>query len=328
MNIARCLAAIALICGCGVAPAVEVQKYPTLDKIFNEMVARDQYPEAELRAVFARAQIDRSVLRRMAKPREALPWPKYRQLFISENRIRRGVAFMRQHQTTLTRAAQTYGVPPEIITAILGVETNYGARTGDVSVLNALVTLTALHLRRSRFFGKELRAFLRTARTEGVAAHTFTGSYAGAMGIPQFMPTSYSAYAVDFNANGRRDLRFEFADAIGSAANYLKRHGWRAGRRIFIYWGKSLSPAADKLVSRRAKPARAAEELHAAGVAVEAAYADEKMALLRLAGDRRHIIAFANFYAITRYNPSINYALAVAELAAEIRRAHDATETE
>ncbi len=306
----------------GFAHAVDYRRYPELRDLVEAMAREDGYPARELETVLADAVIDPGIIRSMERPAEALPWHKYRDLFINEERIRAGAAYWNAHAETLERAAQTYGVAPAIIVALLGVETHFGTRMGDTRVLDALVTLTADYPRRSRFFARELRAFLNTARAEGIAPGTITGSYAGAVGIPQFMPTSYQAYAVDFNGNGRRDLVNENEDAIGSVASYLKRHGWIGGQAIVAALPGAIPRAAAALVSHRAKPTLSAGQLAASGIDFDVSGGSGKMALLRLreAQGDRYIIGFANFYAITRYNPSVNYAMAVTELSRHIRR--------
>lgn len=312
----------------GAAQAVDYRAYPALVELVDAMVAEDGYPRAELAAVLATAAIDRSVIEAMERPYESKPWHQYRALFLTERRIQDGIGYWNLHADTLNRASAEFGVPAAIMVALIGVETHYGTRLGGRRVLDSLVTLTAEYPRRRAFFGKELRVFLNTARNEAIAPQTVKGSFAGAIGIPQFMPSSYRAYAVDFNANGRRDLVGEVEDAIGSVGNYLARHGWRRGQAIFVDLAK-LPAGAESLVTKRAKPTLTAAQLAAAGVAIEAVDASagsEKMALLRVqeAGAARHFIGFHNFYAITRYNPSVNYARAVTELAGQIRAAREA----
>ncbi|MGI9309970.1 MAG: lytic murein transglycosylase B [bacterium] len=315
------LAAFTLLAvGARSSHALEIADYPALVALVETMVREDEYPRAELERILSDAEIKPSVIRLMNRQSEALPWHEYREIFINRRRIADGVAFWDAHEATLQRAAAEFGVPPKVVVALIGVETHFGTRTGDNRVLDSLVTLTADYPRRSAFFGGELRAFLNTARAEGIAADSVLGSFAGAIGIPQFMPTSYEAYAVDFNGNGRRDLNFDPEDAIGSVANYLKRHGWREGEAILATLTDEIPAAAVELATRRAKPTLSAAQLHAAGATFDATGGSDRMALLHLreAGRDRYIVGFRNFYAITRYNPSVNYAMAVAELAQQI----------
>ncbi|MDD9855330.1 MAG: lytic murein transglycosylase B [Gammaproteobacteria bacterium] len=323
----RCALLLASALGCGAAQAVDYRDYPALLELVETMVSEDGYPRAELAAVLETAAIDRSVIEAISRPYESKPWHEYRALFITEARIRDGVAYWNLHTATLNRATRAYGVPAAIIVALLGVETHYGTRLGGRRVLDSLVTLAAEYPRRSAFFSKELRVFLNTARADAFAPQSVKGSFAGAIGIAQFMPSSYRAYAVDFNANGRRDLVREVEDAIGSVGNYLARHGWRREEGIFAaveggVEGGALPAAAAELLSKSAKPHWSAAQLAAAGVAFDATGGGEKMALLRLqeADAPRYVVGFHNFYAITRYNPSVNYAMAVTELSRRIER--------
>ena len=300
--------------------AVDFKCCPELVELVDVMVREDGYPRAELENILAGATLDKAVIGSMNHQYEVQPWHKYRKLFINGRRITRGVAYWDKHESTLQRAAETFGVAPAIIVALIGVETDFGTRLGGKRVLDSLVTLTANYPRRSKYFGKELRVFLNTARAENIAPESVVGSFAGAIGIPQFMPSSYQAYAVDFNGNGRRDLVTETEDAIGSVANYLKQHGWRKGQAIFVSLSEQIPKAAIALVSKRAKPKLTVGQLKAAGVDFNARNGSKKMALLRLQDEQgyRYIIGFNNFYAITRYNPSVNYAMAVVELSRQI----------
>jgi len=316
------LGALAWLLCCGTAAALDLEAHPPLLELVEVMVAEDGYPRAELEAALRTARIDPSVISAIKRPNEDLPWHEYRDLFITGERIRSGAAFWAKQEKTLARAAGEFGVPADVIVALLGVETHFGARRGNTRVLDALVTLTLDYPRRRAFFRGELRAFLNTTREEGIDPSALLGSYAGALGIPQFMPTSYRAYAVDFNDNGRRDLFVETADAIGSVGNYLKVHGWVGGQAIVREVSQAISPAAAALVGTRAKPRLSAAELAEAGIRIDTNGGSAKMALFALqeADGARHIVGFTNFYALTRYNPSVHYAMAVVELAREIRR--------
>lgn len=304
----------------GTCHAVDFAASPPLQKLVEVMVREDGYPRTQLETILGEAVINKHVIRAMNRQYEALPWHQYRQRFLTAERISQGVAWWERHDATLQQAAQQFGVRPAIIVALIGVETNYGVHVGTMRVLDSLVTLTADFPRRSAYFSRELRAFLNTARAEGIAPQSILGSFAGAVGIPQFMPTSYEAYAVDLNGNGRRDLAFETADAIGSVANYLKKHGWRTGQAVFASLPEAIPATAAALISKKSKPRLTAAQLMASGVKFDTNNASEKMALLRLPEARgyRHIVGFYNFYVITRYNISVNYALVVAELAQRI----------
>ncbi len=318
---ARVLLAFSLICPLQ-AGAVDYKKYPVLEKLVHTMVSEDDYPLHELQEVLSAANIDEKTLKLMDRQYESLPWYKYRKIFITQNRIDRGVRFFNDHKSTLEAANRKFGVSAVLIAALIGVETHYGNRMGGKRVLDSLVTLSAEYPRRSPFFTAELRTFLNTTRREKIDPTSVMGSFAGAIGIPQFMPSSYEAYAVDFNENSRRDLVNEFEDAIGSVANYLKSHGWKKDQSIYARVSGPLSEAAAELVSRKAKPTVKREDLFEAGILFNTEFSSEKVALLALEEENgnRHIVGFNNFYAITRYNPSVNYAMAVTELAEAIHR--------
>ena len=303
---------------------LDINRYPALVELVNIMTTKDGFPKEQLESILSSAKVDQKTIDLMNRQYEALPWNKYRDLFINQARINKGIEFWAENQVTLEAAQEKYGVPPEIIVALIGVETHYGTNMGNRRVLDSLVTLTADYPRRSAFFGSELRTFLNTTRKENIPPNSVMGSYAGAIGIPQFMPTSYKAYSVDFNGNGRRDLVNEMEDAIGSVANYLSVHGWKRNQAIFVPVNSSLSDAAKKKISKRAKPKHSVSELSNLGIEFSKQGASEKVALLSLSAEqgKQYFVGFRNFYAITRYNPSVNYAMAVTELSMEINKLH------
>jgi len=320
-NIIGILVGLLIIAGPhGRAEAVEIDDYPALQELVRTMVANDGFTENELRSILAGASIDQKTLALMDRQYESLPWYKYRNLFINDERIARGVDFWKTYEGLLARAEQEYGVSQQVIVALIGVETHYGTRIGDKSVLDSLVTLSAAYPRRSEFFSSELRTFLNMTRKEGIEPASVVGSFAGAIGIPQFMPSSYEAYSVDFNGNNQRDLVNETADAIGSVANYLKVHGWRAGKPIYAPIPR-MPESGLPLVTKRAKPKLSIADIQSAGISFDATGASDKAAVLRLTEEtkKRYFVGYRNFYAITRYNPSVNYAMAVTELSEAIR---------
>lgn len=301
--------------------AVDVNQYPVLQQLVKTMAAQDGFPASELQQILSTANIDPATLKLMDKQWESLPWHKYQKLFINDNRINAGVKFWQTHHKLLQRAQQEYGISQEIIVALIGVETHYGTRIGDKRVLDSLVTLSAAYPRRSKFFTKELRTFLNMTKSEGIEPGSVVGSFAGAIGIPQFMPSSYQAYSVDFNDNGQRDLVNETADAIGSVANYLSVHGWQRNAPIFAAVSGTPADDALKLLSKKAKPKHNLDVLIQSGLKFDPSGGSKKATLLKLTEENasRYFIGYINFYAITRYNPSINYAMAVTELSQEIR---------
>ncbi len=306
----------------GDAWALDIDEYPALEELVEVMSGEDGYPRDELVEILGSVSIDKKVLSLMDRQYEALPWFKYRKLLINPDRITDGVRFRERNQAILDRAFQEYGVPPAVIAAVIGIETHYGTRMGNRSVLKSLATLSAAYPRRSQFFTRELRTFLNTTRKEEIDPQTVQGSFAGAIGIPQFMPTSYEAWSVDFNDNGRRDLVNELEDAIGSVANYLKGHHWTRGEKIYSDVLAPLSDPAASLVGKRAKLIHDTTDLIEAGVQFDASGSSKKSALFCLddKNGKRCVVGYRNFYVITRYNHSINYALAVAELSEEIDR--------
>jgi len=309
--------------GAGVmlAPAqgVELDASATMKSLTDRLIKDKVYSRAELESLLGPVEVDQGVLKLFGRQAEGKPWHEYRNIFLKRKRINAGKAFLENNHALLQAVEEQYGVPAEIVTALIGVETYYGTRMGSRNVLRSLVTLTAAYPRREKFFGKELETFLRLLKSEHLVAADMEGSYAGAVGIPQFMPTSYVAYAVDFNENGKRDLVLELEDAAGSVANYLVKHGWKRGAPIAEWIGQPVGADAAKLVQKRAKPKLTVSELRRKGVNLN--YADDtKVSLNRLSekAGPRYFAGYANFYALTRYNPSNKYAMAIVELSQAI----------
>ncbi|MBI5617717.1 MAG: lytic murein transglycosylase B [Gammaproteobacteria bacterium] len=294
-----------------------------VEKFVQRMATKHDYDAAALRVLFAQANRQDAVLKAISKPAEYKPWSEYRPIFLTPERIQAGVAFWRGQSAALERATQTYGVPAEIIVAIIGVETFYGRNTGSYRVLDALSTLAFNYPPRATFFTDELENFLLLARDEGVDPRTPTGSYAGAMGFPQFMPSSFRRFAVDFDADGHRNIWTDREDAIGSVANYLKEHGWEANRPVVL--PAVASPAAEKLAADVEVPKRLLTEYVSSGVKPAAVVSDASVPAMLLALDaedgNEYWFGFRNFYAITRYNHSPKYAMAVTQLAQAIKLA-------
>jgi len=292
------------------------------DRFIAEMVDEHQFEAAELAALLAGADYQQAIVDAMNRPYEAKPWGLYRALFVTPERINAGRRFLAEHQALLARAEAAYGVPAAIITAIIGIETNYGATLGSHSVLDALSTLGFAYPRRADFFRKELKEFLLLAREESVDPARVLGSYAGALGKPQFMPSSYRAYAVDFDGDGHRNLWESDADVIGSVGAYLARHGWQRGQPIASAATLTgpLGPGIEVGGKRPLPPSLSVARLEAAGVApAERLQPDARVALIKLDGDRtEYWVTLDNFYVITRYNHSNLYALAALELSRAI----------
>jgi membrane-bound lytic murein transglycosylase B len=235
-------------------------------------------------------------------------------------RINGGVAFWHEHSALLARAREHYGVPEEIIVATIGIETLYGRNTGSFRVLEALTTLAFNYPPRAELFRGELEAYLLMVREDGLDPMRTRGSYAGAMGIPQFLPSSFRRYAVDFDADGRRDL-MNVADAIGSVANYYREFGWQPGGTVLVPVTVGATDT-EALISAGIKPHLRVAELRRLGVTPDTPVDESADAALFTAETEtgpRYWLGLNNFYVITRYNRSVNYALAVHELARELR---------
>jgi membrane-bound lytic murein transglycosylase B len=292
------------------------------ERFIAEMVAEHGFDQARLAALMAKARYQQAIIDAMNRPYEAKPWREYRALFLTPERIAGGKRFLDEHQGLLRQAETAYGVPAEIITAIIGIETNYGGTLGSHRVLDALTTLGFAYPRRADFFRKELKEFLLLAREEAVDPATVLGSYAGAVGKPQFIPSSYRAYAVDFDGDGQRNLWLSDADVIGSVGAYLAQHGWRRGQPIASAAKLKGPPSSGLEVGgkRPLAPNLSVDQLQAAGVEpVMSLPADSRAALIELDGDGpEYWVTLDNFYAITRYNHSNLYALAALELSQAI----------
>lgn len=299
-------------------------KRADVHEFVREMVARHGFVDKELRLLFARARREAPILEEIVpkKDPKARSWQLYRARFVSESRIAEGVEFARRHAAALERAAREHGVPGEIIVAIIGVETVYGRQMGAWRVIDALATLAFDYPPRAEFFRGELEQFLLYARETGIDIFSVRGSYAGAIGIPQFMPGSYRRFAVDFDGDGIANLRMSPADAIGSVANFLARHGWRRGERIELP-ARVHGDGHRKLVEAGIEPKTPLGEVKSHGVETRTDLAlDTPVALIELespGASTEYRLGLRNFYVLTRYNRSVLYASAVLDLAQEIK---------
>ncbi len=295
---------------------------PPVNAFIDEVAIRDGFPVAALHALFDQVVLRPEIIEAITRPAEAKPWFEYRSLFLSPSRVEGGVAFWRANKEALALAEARYGVDPAVIVAILGVETRYGAKTGNYRVLEALTTLAFQYPRRAPFFREQLEAYLLLTHSEGIDPLLPKGSYAGAMGVPQFMPTSFRDFAVDFDGDGHRDLWSNPVDSIGSVANYLNRHGWQPHEPVAVSvdLGGMFDPA-PLLGGLDQKPNLPLDKFRSLGLRPADAIAGNPMAtLLRLDGPTspEYWLCFENFYVITRYNHSPLYAMAVHELAREV----------
>lgn len=299
---------------------------PAADRFVDMMVQKHGFDRAQLQAVIGQAKKLDYVLRLMDRqaPSYTPPtgpngaWIRYRNKFITPDNVPNGVAFWNQYQDALERARQQYGVPPEIIVGIIGVETRWGRVMGKTRLLDALATLSFSYPRRAEYFSSELETFLLMARSEQDDPLDLRGSYAGAMGYGQFMPSSFKQYAVDFNNDGHINL-WDPVDAIGSVANYFKAHGWVAGGGVAVP-ASGQAPALENGFKTRYTPAM----LQAAGLVPQGSLeGNQQVSLLRLdvGTSYQYWYGLPNFYVITRYNHSTHYAMAVWQLGEAVGKA-------
>jgi len=292
----------------------------------NEMVQRHGFVARELEYLFSRTRSREDVLRAIVPPKEPQErsWETYRARFVNDVRIRGGVEFWSRHSEILARAAREHGVPEEIIVAIIGVETSYGRQTGAFRVVDSLATLAFDYPPRAAFFRSELEQYLLLARDAGFDVFSVKGSYAGAIGIPQFMPGSIRRYAVDYDGNATIDLSNSAADAIGSVANFLRAHGWRRGEEIWAP-ARVSGDAHRALLEAGIRPTIPVADLRGVEVGPAAGLAPTtRVALIALespGAEPEYRLGLENFYVLTRYNRSSLYAFAVADLAAALRAA-------
>jgi len=304
-----------------VTPCMYAADLPGIPQFIDEMVARHQFKRDELVQIFHRAQYRQAVIDAISTPATSKPWLEYRAVFINPKRISGGLQFWLRYADALQRAEKQYGVPQEIIVALIGVETMYGKNSGKYSVLDALTTLAFDYPRRADFFRSELEQYLLLARDQDLELFKVQGSYAGAMGIPQFMPSSYRKYAVDFSGDGKMDLLHDPVDAIGSVANYLKQFGWISGEPITARASIGENGRMESLAE-----SNTVAELAASGVQPDKPVAPGKTARLidfTVTEGKEFWLVFNNFDVITRYNNSNFYAMSVYQLAEALRSARN-----
>ena len=377
------------------AHAVVLSEHPKLVVIADDLIAQGLYSKAELENIFAQAVFKQSVLDAIQRPAEySLTWGKYRQIFLKDDRIQQGVEFWKKHQASFDRAEREYGVPASVIAAIVGVESKFGKYKGSHKVIDSLVTLTTGFPRRSAFFGSELKEFLILTKQNNIDPISIYGSYAGAVGYPQFISSSYRNYAVDFSGDGKTDLIDQPVDAIGSIANYFIENGWKPGEPVTSRGFHRVDPRLVDIANRKRKTPFNGASLRAKGAFLDESiddsqalnilmldasdrkkYKNKSGAYIVRAGDTacqiaeahkvscsslrtlnklnergdifrdqrlkipggssdggqtsstvdevipRYFYTYPNFYAITRYNQSVLYAMTVHELSEAIANA-------
>jgi len=316
----RLVLILLLLVGGSSAQAIDIED-PEVRNFIDSMVSDHSYDRGMLEGVLQQAETQESILGAIERPAERTKeWHEYRDIFLTDERVKAGAAFWREHSEKLQRISEETGVATEILVGIIGVETYFGRITGKYRVLDALATLAFEYPPRAKFFRGELEQFLLLVREEGMDATDATGSYAGAMGRPQFMPSSYRAYAVDSSDDGKRDIWSDWSDVIGSVANYFVRHGWRANDEVVTQAILSNQWQGD-LPENKLRPEETVTSLSHQGVLFATDLpGDHQSQLLTLKGDdgEEHWVGFHNFFVITRYNRSVMYALAVHQLGQEI----------
>lgn len=308
-----------------VADATSFSERADVRQFVAEMASKHGFDAETLNNLFSQVTLRPSVAKTMTSKVVKPPsWTRYRANFVNPWRIDHGVSFWNENEAALARAHQIYGVPEEVIVAIIGVETRYGTYPLSHPVLDTLATLAFDYPRRGEFFRGELEQFLLLMREEGRDPLSIRGSFAGAMGIPQFMPSSYRTYAVDFDGDGQRDLWRNPTDAIGSVANYLKAHGWESNLPVAMRASLQQDAPSSDLLGGGLKPLHSMEKLRSQGVMeAEPLAPDTPVALLSVEVEdgQEYWLGLNNFYVITRYNRNLFYALSVYQLSREIRLA-------
>ena len=307
--------------------AGDFENYEELQALIVSLEKETIYPHGELAGIFAEVKRQNKALEAMMRPAESTKeWKDYRSQFLSNDRINKGLDFWDKHQDSLNKAEAQYGVPPEIILAIIGVETKYGGNKGSFRVVDTLASLAFDFPRRSTFFRQELKSFLILSKEQGLNPLDVYGSYAGAMGFPQFMPSSWRNLAVDFDGDNKIDLLNNPVDAIGSVANYFKSNGWKSNEAVAIRAQIIADNYDEAINSKDLKTVSTLAEVKSKGLDVKEGSFTAKtpVSALRLQGDNgaEFWLAFNNFYVITTYNRSTLYAMAVFQLSQALKEAH------
>ena len=336
------LAVAVLVC---VSPWAKQQLHEDdIGLLVLELVEEHGFNESKVRSVLTDAQYNNQIIELVTRPAEAKPWVKYREIFLQDERRDQGITFQQEHLDDLKRAEQEYGVPRHVIVAIIGVETYYGTIMGSYPVVDALVTLGFGYPRRAEFFRSQLKQFFLLACEERIQPFSETddcdresssatlppdtdirslkGSYAGAMGFGQFIPSSYRSFAIDFDGDGSRDIWTNVTDAIGSVANYFHVHGWNPAGPVMVQVKiDETNPELTVLANQSLKPDKTIDEWRKLGVKIDTADRSTLATLLRFEGKESNqwFLGFHNFYVVTRYNISRLYARVVWELASDIQ---------
>lgn len=292
---------------------------PNVQAFIDYQVKHNGFSQEELRSFFDNVAYKGNIINIMDKPGTSSPWYKFREGNAGAAKIAGGQRFYQQNRQVIDQVARQYGVPAEIIVAIIGIETNYGRNTGSFRVADALATLAFEYPRRSEFFQKELNDLLLMSREEREDIFDFTGSYAGAMGMPQFMPSSYRKWAVDFDGDGHRNIWGSVPDVAASVANYMKAHGWQSGGKVVVPVSLSITPELQAVIDEKTALKYSVGQLRKMGVTPLEQVADHERAILyrleTMPGTYEYFIGLNNFYAIWQYNHSRMYVTAVRDIA-------------
>ncbi|MCU7937938.1 MAG: lytic murein transglycosylase B [gamma proteobacterium symbiont of Bathyaustriella thionipta] len=311
--------------------AANLAKESDVQQFIAEMVKEHGFKKADLNALFAQVKVKQKILDAISRPAEkSKAWHEYRKIFLTEKRIKNGVKFWQENSDIISYAEEVYGVAPEIMVAIIGVETYYGSRQGSYRVMDALSTLAFKYPRRSKFFRSELKHFLIMSQEQQFDPLTKKGSYAGAMGMGQFIPSSFQSYAIDFDGDGEKNIWTNHSDAIGSVANYFKRHGWKTGQPVTdqLKLNKENTIQMDDRCKRSCKPKLTVADFKQKGLQGSTSVNDKSAAILLILkqkGSKEYWLGYNNFYVISRYNHSTLYSMAVYQLSQEIKQAYQAS---
>ncbi len=307
----------------------DFDNYDALKTLISEVESEGIYSKAELNDLFFEVERQKVTLDLMTRPAESVAqWKDYRPRFLTDRNISKGVDFWNRYHEALEVAEQQFGVPPEIMVAILGVETRYGGNKGRLKVIDSLATLAFDFPRRSEYFTKELKNFLALSKEQGLDPLTVKGSYAGAMGYPQFMPSSWRKLGIDFDGDNKADLINNPIDAIGSIGNYFKENGWQAEENIAFNATAAEANYDDIINNKELNTTNTLGELKAKGLTIQSTLADSTPAsAIRFEGDKgtEYWVGLNNFYVITTYNRSTMYAMAVFQLSQAIKEAKNAS---
>jgi len=298
---------------------------PAVVAFVDRMEAEHHMAPDKTLGILAEARVQPKIIEIMSRPAEkVMPWYEYREIFLTDKRINAGLEFWSEHQETLAQVSDKTGVPEEIITGIIGVETFYGRITGNYRVIDSLATLAFEYPPRGKFFTSEFEQFLLLVTEHDIDPLVVTGSYAGAMGSPQFISSSYRAYAVDGSGDQRVDLWSEWADVIASVANYFMVHGWKSEDPVMSSVDGAVPSGA---ISKGTKLDRKIGSLLEQGVefdSLDSRHAKAMLFALEYQDGPGYWVGYNNFYVITRYNHSVMYATAVYQLGTAIRQRREA----